>query len=72
MVSPRPKTPAHAASRTVAVTVPGTSDVAPSRDHATIQVRAMTTVTRVRRFPSMRCCTKSCRTTMTTVLAAKA
>ena len=71
-VSPSAKTEAQAAISTVAPSVPGTSPEAPISSQANAQIIAITTITRVRRLPSMRWSTTSWSTTITRVLQANA
>ena len=71
-VSPSAKTEAQAATSSVAPSVPGTRPEAPSSSQDSDQSTLITAITRVRRRPSMRCSTTSWRSTITTVLAAKA
>ena len=71
-VSPSAKTEAQAAISTVAPKVPGTSPEAPISSQANAQISAITTITRVRRLPSMRWSTTSWSTTITRVLQANA
>src|SRR5205085_11737728 len=71
-VSPSAKTEAQAATKTVADAVPGEIPLAASSAHEVAQTADITTITRVRRRPSIRWSTTSWSSTITRVFAANA